>query len=335
MERITAVSAFSGIGGMDLGLKGGFTFLDRKYARRSVDIVYSIDNYREACNIYEANFNERCSCADIREVPSSSIPDHDLLIAGFPCQSFSIVAQYPPRLGFESREGKIFYEIVRILRDKQPKAFIVENVKGIISANKGKAFPLILKEFSDAGYTVGSKLMNAAEWGIPQKRERVFIIGIRKDLGVQPSFPSPKKRTRLVPLKKVIMDHESVDKKYYFSNRAVEGLLKSNPRMNKGRVQNVDEPSSTVTSHLAKVSLNSVDPVLKVNGVFRRFTPREVARIQSFPENFKLVGTDFHQYKGLGNAVPPVLMWHIAREVLDILKGEVRDTPVQYAQKLH
>lgn len=320
MEKLNIASIFCGIGGGDLGITGGFVFLNKEYPRLPVKLVYANDNYEEACNIFEANFNFGCDRRDIRNVTSEEIPDHDILLAGFPCQSFSIVAQYPPRLGYKSENGKLFFEIVRILKTKKPKAFIAENVKGILSANKKRAFPLIMDELSKAGYNVAYKLFNAAEWGIPQKRERVFIVGIRKDLRLQPRFPVRYGNRKLVTLKEIIFDNSIIDKKYFFSERAVSGLIKSNPSMNKGRAQKTNAPCATVTSHLAKVSLNSTDPVLKVGKRYRRFTPQEVLRIQAFPDNFKLLGSDFHKYKGIGNAIPPVLMWHVAREVIETIE---------------
>ena len=110
-----------------------------------------------------------------------------------------------------------------------------------------------------------------------------------------------------------------VDEKYFFSERAVQGMMKKRATMNKGRAQDITKPCNTVGSHLAKVSLNSTDPVLLVNGRYRRFTPREVARIQSFPEEYKLTGTDSAQYRALGNAIPPVMFWYVARSVQSYL----------------
>ena len=112
-----------------------------------------------------------------------------------------------------------------------------------------------------------------------------------------------------------------VDEKYYFSDRAVVGMMKNRESMNKGRAQDITKPCNTVGAHLAKVSLNSTDPVLLVDGRYRRFTPREVARIQSFPDNFKLIGSEGAQYRALGNAIPPVMFWHIAKKVSESLKN--------------
>ncbi|MFI2131889.1 DNA cytosine methyltransferase [Lysinibacillus fusiformis] len=122
-----------------------------------------------------------------------------------------------------------------------------------------------------------------------------------------------------VPLKAVIFPENEIDEKYYFSERAVQGMLNAKKAMNKGRAQNIDEPCNTVGAHLAKVSLNSTDPVLKINERYRRFTPREVARIQSFPETFELIRAEGTQYRALGNAIPPVLMWYIGKNLADIL----------------
>lgn len=150
-------------------------------------------------------------------------------------------------------------------------------------------------------------------YGVPQKRERVIIVGFRKDLKINFEFPKTiiSKEDEFVPLKYCIEDN--VPDKYFFSDRAVKGMMKNRASMNKGRAQDVSKPCNTVGAHLAKVSLNSTDPVLFVKGRYRRFTPREVARIQSFPENFALSGSESAQYKALGNAIPPVMfcMWQI------------------------
>jgi len=241
------------------------------------------------------------------------------LTGGFPCQSFSIVAQNPKRLGIKDEKGMLFFEMCRILRDRQPKCFIAENVKGIMTANKHEAFPLILKEFEDSGYDVKYTVINAATFGVPQKRERVIIVGFRKDLHIDFQFPG------------VVIDNEAdyvalgncvdrdVPEKYYFSEKAVAGMMRNREAMNKGRAQDVTKPCNTVGAHLAKVSLNSTDPVLLVDGRYRRFTPREVARIQSFPENYKLILSDAAQYRALGNAIPPVMFWYVANQVAKCL----------------
>jgi DNA (cytosine-5)-methyltransferase 1 len=316
MGIIKVASLFSGCGGTDIGLEGGFDFLGTYYKKHNTEIVYANDIEKSACDIFNENFKIKSFNEDIRNINESDIPDHDILTGGFPCQSFSIVAQNPPRLGYKDDIGKLFFEMVRILREKQPKVFIAENVKGILSANKRKAFPLIIQNFENAGYIVNWKLLNSANFGVPQRRERVFIVGVRKDLNYNFCFPRGNFLDSHIPLKKVLFPDNEIPEKYFFSERAVQGLLNSNKIMNKGRTQDPERPCNTVGAHLAKVSLNSTDPVLMTNGRYRRFLPREVARIQSFPDNFKLTGTDSSQYKALGNAIPPVLIWTIADAII-------------------
>lgn len=256
-------------------------------------------------------------------VSSDELPEFDVLTGGFPCQSFSIVAQNPKRLGIKDEKGMLFFEMCRILRDRQPKCFIAENVKGIMTANKHEAFPLIIKEFEDSGYDVKYTVLNVAMFGVPQKRERVIIVGFRKDLNFSFEFPEMviKDEDGYVALGNCIDDE--VPDKYYFSDRAVEGMMKNRESMNKGRIQDISKPCNTVGAHLAKVSLNSTDPVLYVNGRYRRFTPREVARIQSFPESFALSESESAQYRALGNAIPPVMFWYVANKVTEYLRSTV------------
>lgn len=322
MGKLKVVSLFSGCGGTDLGIEGGFFYLGKEYKRHNTEIIFANDFDKNACDIFNANFGDKCINIDIKDIDEDSIPAHDILTGGFPCQSFSIVAQNPPRLGCKDKKGKLFFEMVRILKHKKPAVFIAENVKGILSANKKKAFPLILINFKEAGYKITWDILNAAEYGIPQKRERVFIVGVRNDINYKFVFPSPTTKDNRVPLKKVLFDDDKIPEKYFFSQRAVEGLLRSNQAMNKGRAQNIEKPCNTVGAHLAKISLNSTDPVIITKGKYRRFLTREVARIQSFPDSFKLIGSETAQYRALGNAVPPVLMWYITNEIIErVFKG--------------
>ena len=320
METLKVASLFCGCGGTDVGLTGNFEFLGRHYDSNGMEIVYANDIDANACALFEKNFGLVPDNRDVRNVASGELPEFDILTGGFPCQSFSIVAQNPPRLGIKDDRGMLFFEMCRILRERQPKCFIAENVKGILTANKKAAFPLILEEFENSGYDVKYTVLNAAEYGVPQKRERVIIVGFRKDLGVDFTFPTPVITTveEYAPLQAVI--EAEVPEKYYFSDKAVAGLMKNRESMNKGRAQDVTKPCNTVGAHLAKVSLNSTAPVLLVNGRYRRFTPREVARIQSFPENFRLIGSEAAQYRALGNAIPPVMFWYVARAVAEVLR---------------
>lgn len=319
MEKLKVASLFCGCGGTDVGLLGNFDFLGKHYASNNMEIVYANDIDDNACRIFEENFGIKPDNRDIRKINSNELPDFDILTGGFPCQSFSIIAQNPKRLGVKDDRGKLFFEMCRILRDKQPKCFIAENVKGLLTANQKSAFPLIMEEFKNSGYDVKHMVLNSANYGVPQKRERVIIVGFRKDLKIDFTFPNQviTDEDLFVPLKKVI--ENSVDEKYYFSDRAVEGMMKKREKMNKGRAQDIEKPCNTVGAHLAKVSLNSTDPVLMLENRYRRFTPREVARIQSFPEKFELVGSESAQYRALGNAIPPVMIWYVANKVQNSL----------------
>lgn len=321
MAKLKVASLFCGCGGTDVGMVGGFDFLGKHYAKNPVQIVYANDIEKSACDIFELNFGLKPDNRDIRTVKSNEISDDiDILCGGFPCQSFSIVAQNPKRLGIKDERGMLFFEICRILREKRPKCFIAENVKGLLSANKGEAFPLILDEFKKSGYNVSYKVLNAADYGVPQRRMRVIMVGIRDDLDITYKFPSPvRTEENYAVLREVI--EPTVPDKYFFSKKAVEGMERVRSKMNKGRDQDLDKPCNTVGSHLAKVSLNSTDPVMKDNGKYRRFTPREVARIQSFPDTFKLIGSEGAQYRALGNAIPPVMFWYVTRSLVDLLKN--------------
>ena len=326
MAKLKVASLFCGCGGTDVGLLGNFDFLGKHYGSNNMEIVYANDIDDNACKIFEENFGLKPDNRDIRQVPSSELPDFDILTGGFPCQSFSIIAQNPKRLGVKDDRGKLFFEMCRILKDKQPKCFIAENVKGLLTANQKSAFPLILEEFTNSGYDVKYMVLNSANFGVPQKRERVIMVGFRKDLNIDFSFPAQtiKDEKLYEPLKKVI--ENSVDEKYYFSEKAVAGMMKKREKMNKGRAQDIEKPCNTVGAHLAKVSLNSTDPVLFNGNRYRRFTPREVARIQSFPEQFSLVGTEAAQYRALGNAIPPVMIWYVANKVKKSLQTIKQNT---------
>lgn len=316
MKKLKVASMFCGCGGMDLGILGGFEYLGKRYAKLPYEIVYALDNDEYCTKIYNDNFKHKCVVQDIKSLDIASLPDFDVLIGGFPCQSFSISAQNPPRLGYKDERGMLFFEMVKILRERHPRFFIAENVKGLLSANKGKAFPMIIEEFETAGYKVVHKLLNAEEYGVPQRRQRVVIVGFRdEDDYYRFNYPMPiNNRKTLGDVVDLSADN---DDKWFFSQKAVDGMMAVREKMNKGRVQNLDEPCNTISSHLAKVSLNSTDPVRFVNDRYRRFTPRECARIQSFPDSFVLDSvSEARQYKAIGKAVPPVMMWYIARSLI-------------------
>lgn len=321
MEKLKVASLFCGCGGMDLGMVGGFSFLNKDYPENPFEVVFSVDNDIYCTQIYNKNFKHQCIVKDVRGINIDDIPDFDVLIGGFPCQSFSISAQNPPRLGYKDERGMLFFEMVKILKERQPKFFIAENVKGLLSANNKKAFPMIINEFTKAGYYIKYKLLNAFDYGVPQKRERVIMVGFR-EYGdyLHYSFPSELSSKDKKVLADVLDNSENSNEKLFFSDKAVAGMMAVREKMNKGRVMKLSEPCNTISSHLAKVSLNSTDPVYMVDGKYRRFSAREAARIQSFPEEFDFSAvSQIRQYKAIGNAVPPVMMWHIAHSLSDMI----------------
>lgn len=309
-------SLFSGCGGCDEGMRGGFVFNNKRYDNLPYTLVYASDIDQKALNTHRLNFDcENIVCGDVCQISSDEIPDHDVLVGGFPCQSFSTVN--PTKDPFDDR-ANLYKQMARIAEDKQPKAFIAENVKGLMTLHKGKIFRKVCAAFEKSGYTLAYKLVNAANFGVPQKRERVIIVGFRKDLNIKFEFPDEPNLNNWVPLSVAVPALAIKDERYYFSQKAVQGMKNAKNNMKRGLWQRLDEPCLTVTGHLAKVSLNSRDPVLLVNHnteSYRRFTPREAARIQSFPDEFQFAGSEADAYRQIGNAVPPVMFWHIAKKV--------------------
>jgi DNA (cytosine-5)-methyltransferase 1 len=311
-----------------LGALGGFTYLGKRYKKLPTEVVYAVDSDLKAINTYNENFKHKAICGLVEDCKTNDIPSLDVLIGGFPCQSFSTVN--PNKDPFDDR-GQLYKEMARVLREKQPAAFVAENVKGFMVLKKGAIFRSVLDEFEKQGYNLSYKLLNAANFGIPQKRQRVFIVGIRKDLKYKFDFPKnlcfedpTEGQESWVPLKEVINSLIPDNDKYYFSKRAVQGMKNAKKNMKRGLWQDLDKPCLTITSHLAKVSLNSRDPVLLVNPkeeLYRRFTPSEAAKIQSFPDSFEFVGSQADAYRQIGNAIPPVLMWIIMNKIISTINN--------------
>lgn len=320
-NNFKVISLFAGCGGSDLGMIGGFDYLGEKYHSLPFEIVHASDIDKFARDTYNHNFNHDLDLVDINDLDVNSLPNADIVVGGFPCQSFSTVN--PNKNPFDER-GQLYKKMAKILKIKKPKAFIAENVKGMMTLKNGSIFESILNEFSKSGYRLNYKLINATSFGVPQKRERVFIVGIRKDFDFEFKFPEETHDLDTTnKLGDVIDSLEPEDEKYYFSQRAVEGMKKAKNNMKRGLHQSLDEPCLTITSHLAKVSLNSRDPVLLVNPrkeLYRRFTPREAARIQSFPDTFEFPVSEHQAYRQIGNAIAPVVMWHISKQLNEVLQ---------------
>lgn len=323
-KRLRVASLFCGCGGGDLGVLGKFSYLKKRYTKLPTEIVYAVDIDQKAVNTYNQNFSHKAVVGCVSSGIEKVIPEIDILVGGFPCQSFSTVN--PKKDPFDER-GQLYKDMAKILKEKQPKAFIAENVKGLMVLKKGAIFNSVLQEFEKQGYKLSFELLNSVDFGIPQRRQRVFIVGIRNDLNKEFDFSFLFKRlllnkNEIIPLNKVIDSLIPDDEKYYFSKKAVEGMKNAKKNMKRGLWQDLNQPCLTITSHLSKVSLNSRDPVLLVspeNELYRRFTPLEAARIQSFPDTFKFVGCEGDAYRQIGNAIPPVLMWHIMESLINQL----------------
>ncbi|WP_455670530.1 DNA cytosine methyltransferase [Phocaeicola faecalis] len=330
-KKYKVASLFSGCGGSDLGMLGNFNYLGKEYEALDYEIVFAVDFDAKAVETYNANFKHKAICADVSEVDFDKIGDVDVMIGGFPCQSFSTVN---PTKDTNDARANLYKQIVRFLHTKKPKYFICENVKGLLTLQQGAIIQKIAKEFREEGYRIQYRLLKAVEYGIPQRRERVIIVGIRNDLDVNFEYPTIVNiESKAVPLNKVIDVLAIGDKKYYFSEKAVQGMKNAKNNMKRGLWQDLNGPCLTVTSHLAKVSLNSRDPVLLVNPeteLYRRFTPREAARIQSFPDSFVFPVSESYAYKQIGNAIPPVFMWHIAKALQDAINGKNKKHEVNH-----
>ena len=323
-------SLFCGCGGSDLGILGGFSYLGKNYKKLDFDIVYSIDFDKKAVETYNENFEHKAICGDVCEADFSTIGDIDILVGGFPCQSFSTVN---PTKDTNDARANLYKQIVRFLIEKHPKYFVCENVKGLMTLQKGAIINKIKSEFEACGYKVDFQLVKAVEFGVPQRRERVIIVGVRNDINKKFSYPQPVlSEGNYIPLSSVIDNLAIEEKKYYFSERAVFGMKNAKNNMKRGLWQDLNQPCLTITSHLAKTSINSRDPVLLVDPskeLYRRFTPREAARIQSFPDDFKFPVSDTFAYKQIGNAVPPVLMWYIMNALQNMIENNADSLNVQ------
>lgn len=323
-KKLKVASLFCGCGGSDLGMIGGFKFLNKNYKKLNFEIAYAVDNDKWAVETYNQNFKHKAVQADILDVDFNQLPDIDVMIGGFPCQSFSTVN---PTKDTNDDRANLYKQIVRFLHTKHPKYFICENVKGLLTLQKGAIIKKITDEFASEGYRVQYKLLKAVEYGVPQRRERVIIVGIRNDINGDFIYPERicTEEKGFTPLSSVIDSLSIPEKKYYFSQKAVQGMKNAKNNMKRGLWQSLDAPCLTITSHLAKTSINSRDPLLLVDPateLYRRFTPREAARIQSFPDNFILNNSEPKSYKQIGNAVPPVFMWHIAKALQEAIERE-------------
>ena len=298
------VSLFSGAGGLDLG-----------FVNAGHKIIWANDVYEDAVNTYKKNLGEHIICEDICNISSDEIPNCDIVIGGFPCQGFS-VANTKRHIGDERNE--LYKQLVRVITAKKPKFFLAENVKGLMNLAKGEVFKMILNDFSNMGYKVSYKLLNAADYGVPQTRLRVIIVGVRNDINWEYTFPYPTNTqggsTTLpdwVSVSKALSDIPNPDTPNNLPNHTYSKYKLNINGYLGHRLLDPDKPSPTVTARGDSRGGVVVHP--HPNGI-RRMSCRELATIQSFPLTYEFCGNNSSVYRQIGNAVPPLLGYAVAKE---------------------
>lgn len=324
--KFSFIDLFAGIGGFRIAMQklGGKCVFSSEW-----------DYYSKIT--YERNFGE-VPFGDITKFDEKNIPEHDILCAGFPCQSFSIAGK---RKGFKDTRGTLFFDIARILAEKKPKAFILENVKGLVSHDKGKTLKIILETLrSDLDYFVPDPIvLNAKKFGVPQNRERIIIVGFRDDLKIN-TFIYPRE-IKKQPTIKDIIEKTPVSVKYYLSTAYLDSMKKHKARHEKKGngfgyeiISNDKVANAVVVGGMGRERnliidkrLKNFTPITNIKGQvntegIRRMTPREWARLQGFPDNFIITVSDAQAYKQFGNAVPVPLIYYVGKKVVEkILRG--------------
>ncbi len=313
MEKIKYIDLFCGIGGFRVAMEEVCKENDL-----IPECVFSSD-IDTSCQIsYEANFREK-PFGDITEIDEKDIPDHDILFAGFPCQPFSIIGQ---RQGFNDIRGTLFFDIARILEHKKPKAFVLENVKQLVGHDKGKTLKVIISTLKELGYHVQYAVLNALDYGLPQKRERVIIIGHKDPIFF--SFPSPIRPFK--PLSEIL--EKKVDSKHLASEYILNKRKEKHQSAYKLSIWH-ENKSGNICSYPYSCSLRAGASYnyLLVNGE-RRLTPREMFRLQGFPDSYKIVVNDSQARKQAGNAVPVNLVKAVMLKLIPFVATSLDTTSV-------
>lgn len=313
MNKLTAISLFAGVGGIDIGFK-----------KVGIDTIWANDCDKNACITYKNNFSNELIERRIEDIKAKEIPDTDIVLFGFPCTSFSIAGY---QKGFnDENTGHLFFEALRIIKAKQPKAFLLENVKNLVSHDHGKTFRIIREALEDAGYYFRYQVLNSLDYGnVPQNRERIYVVGFKeKEMCDKFYFPQP------IPLTKTIHDitkpKEKKDDKYYYENSKYYPMLKEKIT-NKNTVyqlrriyvrENKSGVCPTLTANMGTGGHN-VPLILDDFGI-RKLTPRECFSFQGFPEDYKLPNiADSHLYKQAGNSVVVPVVERIAQNIKEVL----------------
>ncbi|MGL5530421.1 MAG: DNA cytosine methyltransferase [Culicoidibacterales bacterium] len=343
-QELNVVSLFSGAGGMDLGFVGGFDFLNETYSKNPFNIVFANDIFKQAADVYESNFShsvERRSICDLDMEIDFPKVNVDIVLGGFPCQTFSYAGK---RGGLSDPRGQLYLQMIRVINHYQPKIFIAENVDGIRNSKKNSsgddtavsALDMILADFELSGYNVQYHTLTASDYGVPQMRKRVIIMGIRKDLGSINDQFYPKElfdATGELTGRKWRSSKDGIDDLWEklndpsIPNHSIRDISKAkfypNKKMQGNNRISEERPAPTIRAeHHGNIEAHyrtTLPDKTNMDG-WRRLSVRECARLQSFPDTFNFTTSASSAYKAVGNAVPPVMAWHIARSVLYTLQ---------------
>ncbi|WP_160683613.1 DNA cytosine methyltransferase [Clostridium sp. C2-6-12] len=306
-KKLTVVSFFCGAGGLDLGFENaGFK------------TIWANDIDKDACATHRLWSDATVVCGDISKIDLSTIPNADILLGGWPCQGFSLAG---PRKLDDSRNS-LYKNYVKYLEEKQPMAFVGENVKGMLTLGNGEIFEALKSDMYSKGYTLFYKLLNASDYGVPQDRQRIIIVGFRNDLNII-NFEFPKPLDNKVTLRDVLSN---------ISEPLPEEICNapySSRYMSRNRKRNWDQFSYTIPAMAKQVTLHPSSPDMENvgkdlwkfgdNGITRRFSWREAALIQTFPQDLEFIGDLTSKYKQIGNAVPVRLAEAVAKKVFNTL----------------
>jgi len=302
-----AIDLFAGIGGIRLGFQN--TFKD------DIEFVFSSEIDKYAQQTYEANFQEKPH-GDITKIDEKEIPNHDIVLAGFPCQAFSIAGK---KLGFEDTRGTLFFEVARIVKSHKPQVVFLENVKGFVNHDKGNTFKVVKNTLEDMGYKVFAKVLNARDFGVPQNRERIYIIAFL-DHNINFTFPTSLN----IQTKVGDILSNSVDEKYTISDKLWAGhQRRKKEHKAKGNgfgyslFDNLSKYTSTISARYYK---DGSEILIKQKGKNpRKITPREASRLQGFGDEFIIPVSDTQSYKQFGNSVSVPVIEALSKEITKYL----------------
>jgi len=278
-----------------------------------MECVFASDVDEECRNAYEHNYGIR-PVGDISRIKPESIPEHDILLAGFPCQPFSIIGN---RAGFSDVRGTLFFELVKIIEVKRPSAVVLENVKQLASHNKGQTLERILEVLKSLGYWTDYRILNALDFGLPQKRERIVIVALQGDIK---HFPWPERKKSMAPLSEIL--EKNPDPRYFVSERIKWSRHNTHTPKISPSIWH-ENKAGNVSSHPYSCALRAGASYnyLLVDGK-RRWTPREMLRLQGFPDSFEIVCNDSQTRKQAGNAVPVPMVAAVLNGVLNVNRAK-------------